>query len=937
MSSINNGYNRNRIPGLASGVDTQGMVDAMLAGTKAKIEKQNALKQQSIWKQSIYRDVISTLTSFQNKFFSFSSPTTNLLSQSLYNSMSSTTSSKSVKVTGTSNASSGKVEISSIDRLAQKRKEESVNTVSKELVADVDMSKFEKRLSLQIDGTTQDINFAGKTEAEIVASLNTDLQAKFAGDVSASIVDGKLLIEHVDPNKKISVVGGSDLGYSVLGIKGSTSGDGSISGKIDLSKNTYTLNINFDGITKNVNISAGVGNINDLVDEINSQLRSSFGSGLAVKEDAGKLVFETFKTVGTPPTLQHDPSRSIVINGDDSTLEVFGVKKGASNKVNLLMSLKDAGFNVPIQGSKYEFSINGAKISGSTDDSIGVLISKINGSGAGVRVSYSAIEDKFSIESNTYGKDVEISMSQEKGNVLTSIFGGVKSGSSVESGKLYDKSKITSTNNASLDKISGGDFTMNVGGSNVVVKVPKRTQSVGGVDVDDPYTRAEFVDALNDELNKSHSHLGLSFEIDGDKTVLKNTSDRDVTFVNNDASKKLGFVSGQSNKNSLATGDTLLSSVALDKGIINIFGQNFDLSSYSSTSTINDLVNDVNTYIKTINPDYEMSFDETSGTLNFDGITDNEVITFVDADGQKAMKNLFGSEVVEFSSALASGPSISQSGTVIKEEGESALITLGNGTQIERNNNVFDLDGIKVELLETTNEKTVIDTTRDTSTVTKAIEDFVKDYNEMVGKISGLLGEETNYKKYPPLTDQQRKEMSESEIKLWEERAKEGLVRNDPFMASLLSTMRGSLYDKPEGAKYSLFDLGITTGSWNENGKLVIDINNDRILNALENDPHEVQKLFTDATSGLAVKLNEALNASTRNNGTRSLVDLAGLQGSPNSNNKIGKDIIEIEKRLSKLDRQYRLEESRYWRQFEAMEKAVAAMNQQSTWFMSQM
>ncbi|MEG0778910.1 MAG: flagellar cap protein FliD N-terminal domain-containing protein, partial [Oscillospiraceae bacterium] len=51
--------------GLASGMDTENMVKQMLAGTQAKIDKQNQLKQQAEWKQTIYRDVISSINSFR--------------------------------------------------------------------------------------------------------------------------------------------------------------------------------------------------------------------------------------------------------------------------------------------------------------------------------------------------------------------------------------------------------------------------------------------------------------------------------------------------------------------------------------------------------------------------------------------------------------------------------------------------------------------------------------------------------------------------------------------------------------------------------------------------------------------------------------------------------------------------------------------------------
>ena len=81
--SIGPNGSSNFMPGLASGLDTEDMVDKLLSGTQAKIDKQNAKKQQIEWKQEIYRDVITKINSFSDKYFSFfGTNNTNLLSSS---------------------------------------------------------------------------------------------------------------------------------------------------------------------------------------------------------------------------------------------------------------------------------------------------------------------------------------------------------------------------------------------------------------------------------------------------------------------------------------------------------------------------------------------------------------------------------------------------------------------------------------------------------------------------------------------------------------------------------------------------------------------------------------------------------------------------------------------------------------------------------------
>ena len=147
-ASSNKGFS-----GLASGVDTESMVEQLLSGTQQKIDKQNALKQQLEWKQEIYRHLISQINAFQTKFFSYSSDS-NLLSESFFNSMSAVTSSSAFKATATSSAVTGSNSIE-VRRLATKTSLSSGDTVSGKLVGELDKEALEKLVKDQV-GTDKD-------------------------------------------------------------------------------------------------------------------------------------------------------------------------------------------------------------------------------------------------------------------------------------------------------------------------------------------------------------------------------------------------------------------------------------------------------------------------------------------------------------------------------------------------------------------------------------------------------------------------------------------------------------------------------------------------------------------------------------------------------------------------------------------------------------
>ena len=58
-----------RMPGLATGMDTEAMVKAMVTADQEKIDKAQQKEQTVKWQQEIYREVISEVTDFNDKYF----------------------------------------------------------------------------------------------------------------------------------------------------------------------------------------------------------------------------------------------------------------------------------------------------------------------------------------------------------------------------------------------------------------------------------------------------------------------------------------------------------------------------------------------------------------------------------------------------------------------------------------------------------------------------------------------------------------------------------------------------------------------------------------------------------------------------------------------------------------------------------------------------
>lgn len=64
-----NGVNSVKITGLATGMDIDAMVEAMVTAEQNKIDKAKQTQQITKWKQEQYRDIISDIKNFSNKYF----------------------------------------------------------------------------------------------------------------------------------------------------------------------------------------------------------------------------------------------------------------------------------------------------------------------------------------------------------------------------------------------------------------------------------------------------------------------------------------------------------------------------------------------------------------------------------------------------------------------------------------------------------------------------------------------------------------------------------------------------------------------------------------------------------------------------------------------------------------------------------------------------
>ncbi len=244
--------------------------------------------------------------------------------------------------------------------------------------------------------------------------------------------------------------------------------------------------------------------------------------------------------------------------------------------------------------------------------------------------------------------------------------------------------------------------------------------------------------------------------------------------------------------------------------------------------------------------------------------------------------------------------------------------------------NKTTINGLTINLREL-GDTTITVSTDSTKTFDK-IKGFVEKYNETIKDLEKQLVEK-RYPNFQPLSAEQKKELSDNEVELWEEKARSGLLRNDPILRNAIQNLRNSFMSEVEGIPAGninlLSQIGINTGSYTEGGKLFVD--EDKLKEVLKNKPDEVMALFTNRVGDTNVGIG-SLVYETLNKTIKSLSDKAGSPSSLVDNSLISKTIKRMDDEISRWqDRLGRIED-RYWKQFTAMEKAISQMNSQSTW-----
>lgn len=285
------------------------------------------------------------------------------------------------------------------------------------------------------------------------------------------------------------------------------------------------------------------------------------------------------------------------------------------------------------------------------------------------------------------------------------------------------------------------------------------------------------------------------------------------------------------------------------------------------------------------------------------------------------------------------------SASATKVDAADAIVEY-NGATFQQSSNMFSLNGLNFTVNDVTvtkddagniikDEPIKLTVSTDTDSIYNAVKDFIKEYNSLIDEMNTLLHAD-RAKGYDPLTSEEKSALSDDEVKEWEKKIKDSLLRQDSKMSSVLTNMRATLnksinYTNSEGVtkRYSLATFGITTGKWNEYGKLHIAGDSDdaeyadkddRLRAAIENDPDALIATLSGLGKELYSNMQKAMKSTTSSSPFTFYDDIT-----------MKNQLSDYDEKISKLQEKMNKAEDRYYKQFAKMETAMAKVQASSS------
>ena len=517
-------------------------------------------------------------------------------------------------------------------------------------------------------------------------------------------------------------------------------------------------------------------------------------------------------------------------------------------------------------------------------------------------------------------------------------------------------------------KLLGKDNNFIIGGKKSESLINSGTDATGaeitGITIED---LKENIDSNSDSNSSDDIKMGkVNFEI-GEKKfeiyIAESSEKEDIEKILNSAISKNGYTAkiaddGKITFITIETGANQLKpeSIKIKQGesdnyiTINIDDKNFidgkDATSASLTTDIGKL--DKTLLINGVVIDFTILGKEATNKEKIDYT--NKIL---EEKNISIKASIDGENIILESSSKGSNSKIdfsyvdsnSESKIEVSNGGQDAKIIVSNGSGSfthTGNTNNFTVDGIKFDFVADIPEDGIkITSKQDSKEIVDKIKSYIDDYNKLMVKINTLTSEKRD-RNYQPLTKEQKAEMSDKEIELWESKVKQGQLKNDSDLTRIANSLRQGMSTMVSGSGLTLKDIGIeSVQDYGGTKDGTFKINEATLKEAIESNTEAVSKLFmqsapsgtseNDAYSkkGIMMRLKDILYDETVSSKSI-LAQKVGFEGTTTvANNALTKQMTEYQKKIDQMESLFSTKEQDLYSKYAKLETIISSYNNQ--------
>ena len=905
----------NVISGLASGLDTEGMIENLVKGYQTKINTLNQKVTKTEWKQDAYRSIIQKMVGFSSKYTSYTS-STNLMSASFFNSAVKVAAQGlyADKVTASGKTSSDIV-LNSVKQLAAAAQYRTGSNLkagdgrSIEAEAGVDLKgkttlgSLSGSLTLTYGSNNITLSFDEVADKEALE----EIKSKYKADNNRNMSETEALAALI--NQKLE---GQKISFS-----GGTSADAKDRIEVRADGNTITF-ADKSNAGNSVYLSGASGNV----------------------ENALGLDLENAK---------EDKPAAIKLNYDFST----------TKEVNNAVYLSEKTMNLSLDGSTRQIKL--PKITGS--ESAGYKIVDNDGKALDYTAeNYTkvlndslskAFKGKVTVENKGTDGELKLRFNVQEGSDLiinTDVGETLGIGRSATS---YMNTSKTLEDLLGKDKLEGLTPAKDKNGKE---QVDDKGNKLYEFKINDVVIGNYSKDTkLSDIMSDINSNKEAGVKVSYSKTTKNFTFTAKETGADSEIKINGGLAEAMFGSTEVPdnSGGSFAESYGV-KWLQDGESAKFTFSipevgshefSITKDTSIEDVVNKLNKSL--IDQNHSFSYNKFTGQIE---AKDRE-------SGAKLELKITDMYDDEVSFDESKAPAINYTPG---RDAEFTVTVNGETINMKRASNSVNIDGLTINMHDTfdgsvdkegkpsvdsagkpTNSVT-FKTSTDSDKIVEAIKTMIEDYNTMMTEIKAAYStmpyQKSNgsFANYEPLTEDDRAGMSESAIERYEEKAKQGILFGDRTLSTLYDKMRNIFSPAGEDGAF-LRAMGISTSFSISDGTQAVTLDEDKLRAMLDSDPDRVAEVFTktSGTGGVMQNLKTQLDNYAKTTGEPKGI-LIQQAGSPLSslslmNNSWQKQIDNYNTQIEKWQDKLSSQVDRYTQQFSRLEQLINQMNSQSS------